>query len=93
MLESHTRQINTIDTTTIKRAWKDNEKKKRTTKRRQNGGAALGRPAMKLLGVGEGGGGGLQDHLILYPIQTALLYSKMGFPENTLFFIFLLQRN
>ena len=51
MLKSHTRQIDTIDITAIKRARKKN-------KRRQNRGAALGRPAMKSLG---GGGGGLQQ--------------------------------
>ena len=50
MLKLHTRQINKTDTST-KRA------NKRTTKRRKNRIAALGRPAMKLLG---GGGGGLQ---------------------------------
>ena len=50
MLKLHTRQI---DTTTMKRA----KILKRTTKRRQNRIAALGRPAIKLLG-GEGGGGG-----------------------------------
>ena len=46
MLKLHTRQIDTTDTTTMKRA----KKNKRTTKRRQNRIAALGRPAMKLLG-------------------------------------------
>ena len=51
MLELHTRQA---DTTAIKRARK---KEKNATKRRQSRSAALGRPAMKLLG---GGGGGLQ---------------------------------
>ena len=48
MLESHTRKIDTIDTTIIKRARKKN--KYRRVKRRQNRSAALGRPAMKLLG-------------------------------------------
>ena len=38
MLKSHTRQINTQDTTAMKRA-----RKKRTNKRRQNRSAALGR--------------------------------------------------
>ena len=33
---------------------------KRTTMKSQNRSAALGRPAMKLLGGGGGGGGGLQ---------------------------------
>ena len=33
---------------------------KRTTMKNQNRSAALGRPAMKLLGGGGGGGGGLQ---------------------------------
>ena len=35
MLDSHTRQIDTIDTTTMKRAWKDNEKKKEEKKKEQ----------------------------------------------------------
>ena len=48
MLESHTREIDTIDTAAIIRARKKMEK--RTTVRRQNRSAALGRPAMKLLG-------------------------------------------
>ena len=42
MLESHARQT--------QQQWNEQCKKKRTTKRRQNRSAALGRPAMKLLG-------------------------------------------
>ena len=58
MLESHTREIDTIDTAAIKQARKKSkENKKRTTVRRQNRSAALGRPAMKLVCVC---GGGLQ---------------------------------
>ena len=45
MLESYTRQIDTIDTTTIKRI------RKKTVKRtKKNRIAAFGRPAMKVLG-------------------------------------------
>ena len=46
ILKIHTRQIDTTNTTTMKRA----KIFKRTTKRRQNRIAALGRPAIKLLG-------------------------------------------
>ena len=44
MLEFYTRQKDTINTTTIKRS------RKKKAKRRQNRSAALGRPALKLLG-------------------------------------------
>ena len=57
MLDSYTKQINTLDTTTMKRTREKLKKKKkkkktgkkRTTKKRQNRSAALGRPALKLL--------------------------------------------
>ena len=52
MIELHTRQVYTVDATAIKRARK-NEKEQQ---RRQSRSAALGRPAINLLG----GGGGLQ---------------------------------
>ena len=64
MLESHTREIDTIDTAAIKRARKKKEKKIKKNNcedvRRQNRSAALGRPAMKLVGGGGGGGGEVQ---------------------------------
>ena len=53
MLKLHTRQTDTIGTTTMKRARK--KMKSGTTRRRQNRSAALGRPAM-----GSLAGGGLQ---------------------------------
>ena len=46
MLESHTREIDTINCSN-----ETSKDKKRTTVRRQNRSAALGRPAIKLLGV------------------------------------------
>ena len=65
MLKSHTRQIDTIDITAIKRARKKN-------KRRQNRGAALGRPAMKSLGGGGGGGGGFNKFAVDQPLPLVL---------------------
>ena len=47
MLESHTRQTDTIDTITMKRARKN--EKKRVNKRRQNRSAAFAQPSMKSL--------------------------------------------
>ena len=53
MLKSHTRHINTQDTTAIKPARKNHEK--RTTSRSQNRSAAFGRPMVNSLGGGGGG--------------------------------------
>ena len=87
MLESHTRQIDTRDTTTIKRARK--EIKKRPTDRRQNRNAALGRPAMKLMCVCVcvGGGGNIYETfaqpMLEQDILSLLLHTIFHFVLNS----------
>ena len=61
---------------------------KRTTIRDQNRSAALGRPAMKLLGGGGGGGGGLQlvcgrPNLALSPALVPQTLSYFVCVENS----------
>ena len=57
MLKLHTRQIDTTDTTTMKRAKKKKPAPYLQSPKNQNRRAALGRPAIKIT---RGEGGGLQ---------------------------------
>ena len=73
MLESHTRQKDTIDTIAIKRAKKNNVKKNNQEETNR-----VGRLAMKLLGGGGGGEGRREGASTSFRSTNAPLTSALG---------------